>query len=346
MRLHAVEEGGLRPIPRGRLAREELVESWIAEQPQLLSLDLLVIGRQVTTEFGGKVDLLALDPDGDVVVIELKRDTAPREVVAQILDYASWVSTLTTRQVHDLALAYLRRPLSDAFLDRFGVPLPETLNAAQTLLVVASEFDASSERIVRYLSEVHDVAINTAFFSVFEDGGRTLVATDWLLDQVEVVERQEAKRQAPWSGLWFVNAGEGPHRAWADMRRYGFVAAGGGRVYSGALDRLKAGDTIAAYQKDAGYVGLGTVTGTALLAKDFITADGPLLEQPLEQPALGHDRDDPERAEYVVPVRWTHTVPRERAVWEPGLFANQHVVCKLRDPRTADAVRKAFERPR
>ena len=48
--------------------------------------------------------------------------------------------------------------------------------------IIASKFDPSSQRIVRYLSETYDIAINTAFFSVFEDDGHTLLATDWLLD--------------------------------------------------------------------------------------------------------------------------------------------------------------------
>jgi hypothetical protein len=61
------------------------------------------------------------------------------------------------------------------------------------MAIIASAFDASSQRIVRYLSETHDIAINTAFFTVFEDDGQTLLATDWFLDQSEVAERSEAK---------------------------------------------------------------------------------------------------------------------------------------------------------
>ena len=39
-------------------------------------------------------------------------------------------------------------------------------------MVVASQFDATSERIVEYLSEVHEVAINAIFFRVFKDADR------------------------------------------------------------------------------------------------------------------------------------------------------------------------------
>lgn len=341
-RLYRLSGNSLEPISRGKLANENLIEGWIERQPDLLGLDLLVIGRQVVTEFGGRIDLLGIDADGNLVIVELKRDRTPREIIAQVLDYASWVSTLTTRQVHDLAAGYLKGQLDTAFRERFGSALPQTLNETHTMVIVASAFDASSQRIVRYLSEIHDIAINTAFFSVFEDEGRTLLATDWLLDQAEVTERSEARVQAPWSGLWYVNVGEGSSRSWDDMRKFGFIAAGNGERYSGPLQRLQVGDPIVAYQKQAGYVGYGKITSTAVMARDFETPQGPLLTQTLVQPNLAHDRDDPKLAEYVVGVEWLKSVPLSRAKWADGLFANQNIVCKLRDPKTIDFLKEQF----
>jgi RecB family endonuclease NucS len=90
-----------------------MVEGWIAKQPELLGLEILVIGRQVASDFGGRIDLLGIDADGNLVIVELKRDRTPREIVAQVLDYASWVAGLTTRQ-HDRAIAFLGRQLDVA----------------------------------------------------------------------------------------------------------------------------------------------------------------------------------------------------------------------------------------
>jgi RecB family endonuclease NucS len=54
----------------------------------------MLIGRQESTGMGGRIDLLGVAPDGALVLIELKRDRTPREVVAQAIDYAVWVEKL------------------------------------------------------------------------------------------------------------------------------------------------------------------------------------------------------------------------------------------------------------
>lgn len=341
-RLYKLLNGALVPVPQGKLAAEDMIEGWVAEQPSLLGLDILVIGRQVITDFGGRIDLLGIDADGNLSIIELKRDRTPREIVAQVLDYASWIQSLTTPQIYERAQKHLSRDLASAFSERFGTSPPDRLNQSHSMVIVASTLDPSSQRIVRYLSETHGLAINTAFFSVFEETGLTFLTTDWLLDQQEVAVRSEAKVEAPWQGIWYVNAGDGEHRSWEDMRRFGFVAAGGGEKWSGPLRRLNVGDPIAVYQKGAGYVGYGKVTAPAVMARDFVAKEGSLLAQALAQPGLDRDRDDPEKAEYAVGVNWIKTLPISDAVRFEGMFANQNIVCKLREPRTIDVLKDRF----
>jgi hypothetical protein len=126
------------------------------------------------------------------------------------------------------------------------------------------------------------------------------------------------------------------------MHRYGFLAAGGGRVYSGKLDNLSPGDEVYAYQKGAGYVGYGTVVAPAAMARDVEIDGQPLLKLPLAQPQLAHRMDDLELAEYVVRVDWHKTFPISDAKTFAGAFANQNVVCKLRDPATIEFLRRVF----
>ena len=79
--------------------REQTLEEMIIAAPRLLSDDWMLIGRQEDTGFGGRIDLLAIAPDGSLILIELKRNRTPREVVAQALDYASWVEKLRADEI-------------------------------------------------------------------------------------------------------------------------------------------------------------------------------------------------------------------------------------------------------
>ena len=70
------------------------MENWIEKDPSLLGLDIMNIGRQVPTDFGGRIDLQDINAEGDLTIIELKRKRTSREVVAQTLENASWVNNL------------------------------------------------------------------------------------------------------------------------------------------------------------------------------------------------------------------------------------------------------------
>jgi RecB family endonuclease NucS len=89
-------------LPIQRLAREQQLEDMIVAQPAILSNEWLLIGQQESTGFGGRIDLLAIAPDASLILVELKRDRTPREVVAQALDYAAWVENLTSDQISDI----------------------------------------------------------------------------------------------------------------------------------------------------------------------------------------------------------------------------------------------------
>lgn len=329
--LYEISEEGLEPVPRSTLADEAMLEGWIAKDPAMIGLDVLVIGQQVMTDHKGKIDILAIDRGGDLCIVELKRDKTPRDVVAQVLDYASWVSGLSTKRVHEIAMDTFKCRLEEKFREHFGTSLPENLNANHSMVIVASEFDASSRRIVEYLAEEHDLSINTAFFTVFEQGGKQLLATEWLMDQQEVVERAESKKKAPWTGYWYVNAGSFPgYRSWEDMMEYGFVSAGGTPKHAKPLERLRIDDPVYAYHREKGYVGFGIVTAQSVPAKDFRTSAGrALCEVDLVCPKMLDRNDDPERSEYVVAVDWKKAVPVEEARRFPNSFYYRKMVCRL-----------------
>src|SRR5829696_1673217 len=135
------------------IENEAKLEGVLNSDISILDPDLMIVGRQVPTAFGKVIDLLAIDAEGVLTMIELKRDRTPREVVAQVLDYASWVQTLTYEEITKLySEKHTGQPFEQAFSERFDTDPPESLNEEHKLIVVASELDSSTERIISYLS--------------------------------------------------------------------------------------------------------------------------------------------------------------------------------------------------
>ena len=79
-------------------------------------------------------------------------------------------------------------------------------------------------------------------------------------------------------------------------------------------------------------------------SNEFVLPDGTMLMEKLpNRPYLTESEDDPDRASYVVGIDWKKTFDRQHAKTFAGIFANQNIVCKIRDQETADFLRKEFE---
>ncbi len=186
IRLWKITDKGFEVLNRAAVEQEKKLHDWLERDISLISDDLLVIGREVLTDFNKSIDLLCLDGNGDIVIIELKRDRAPRDVLAQILEYASWVDDLPSERILEIANDYLQKKgttLEEAFQQKFGTrELPELLNASHKMVIVASELDAQTERILNYLSK-HGIDINAVTFSYFRDGENKYMARAILIPQ-------------------------------------------------------------------------------------------------------------------------------------------------------------------
>jgi hypothetical protein len=191
---HVGPDDHLIGINQAALDLESRLQEWLVRDISVLDAGLLVIGREVATDFGGFIDVLCVDVNGDLAIVELKRDRTPREVVAQALDYASWVANLSAEEVTSSANSYLGGQFEAAFRTKFGCDLPETLNGNHRILVVGSNIDASSERIIRYLSGTHGVNINAATFQYFRLApGSELLARVFLIERSEVELKTRTK---------------------------------------------------------------------------------------------------------------------------------------------------------
>lgn len=339
------------PMP---MAMESRLEELIERDPSLLGKDVLIIGRQVPTSYGKYIDLLALDAEGDVHVFELKRDRTPRDVVAQLLDYGSWVVDLGYEEIKQIFSVRSHRSLDEAFDERFGTSLPDELNTSHSLTIIASSLDASTGRIVDYLNRQFGVPINAAFFSYFRNDGHEYLARTWLVTEsaeatpTKSIARR-SKASASWNGVdWYASFGsEDGGRSWEDARDYGFVSAGGGEWYSRTLKSLPLGARVMVCIPSKGYVGVGEVTGDAVPFNEAeVERDGQLTRlSALDLQGTYPHSPSPggsDTREWVVPMRWIETLPESAAFWKKGMFANQNSACKLRNQFTIEEVSREF----
>jgi hypothetical protein len=171
-----------------------------------------------------------------------------------------------------------------------------------------------------------------------------------LLQALSDAYEDAAEGSPTWNGRdFYVAFGEGERRSWDDARRFGLIAAGGGAWYSRSLQQLQPGHRIFAYIPKGngvgGYVGVGEVTGEPMLARDFVVSVGgndvPYLEV-AGAPDAGKDADDPDLAEWVVPINWIESRERGEAIKDSDFFANQNSAVKLTHGYTIKRLTEEF----
>lgn len=330
------------------------IQEWIEKTPEILGEEFLIIGKEVILPSGKRLDLLAIDKQASLVIIELKRDDSGEAVEWQAIKYASYCANFLPEEIyHQLAL-YLESTESEAqkAVEEFIDSDIEKLNEVQRIVLASRQFHSEVISAVIWLREF-GVDIQCTRLAPFVDlDGNLFITPETIIPLPEAkdyIERKEKKQRSgsqehrEWTGYWFVNVGEGAARNWKDNVKFGYIGAGGKRS-SSALKRLSVGDKIYAYVKGLGYVGLGEVVSPAVMVQDFVVEKSgtPLLEAGLTAPEANANRDDEELAEWAVGIRWIKTVDKNQAKTFSGVFANQNVVCKLRDQKTLRFVRETF----
>lgn len=87
------------------------LQEWIANKPEALGEEFLIIQKEFDgfNDTNERLDLLALDKDGNIVVIENKLDDSGKDVTWQILKYASYCSTLSKENIKNIYQNYLNK---------------------------------------------------------------------------------------------------------------------------------------------------------------------------------------------------------------------------------------------
>ena len=168
MALYRVDEGeaSLSGIPETSLSGEGKrergdLQRWLRDHPGVLEPDLFVLTEEYSdwADSGRSIDLLALDGDGRLVVIELKRDEGAF-MDLQALRYAALVAHMTFAQAVDAHARYLvRRQLpGDArarVLQHLGgedAEEPEVDSARPRIVLAARDFSQELTTSVLWLN--------------------------------------------------------------------------------------------------------------------------------------------------------------------------------------------------
>ena len=193
------------------LELEKHLENWLENSPRALAQeDFLWIGRQTSAQDEDSTifsDLFGVDSDGNLVIAELKKGRTPRDIIAQLLDYAAWADDLSESQIREIAETYFEtrgafqgKTFDDAFRDVFEMletdEIP-SLNRNLRLFIVAEEIPSRMARVCRFLRTSHGIDISCVVFSIFQtESGEVVVSTETIIGDEDVAV-PKARQQRP-----------------------------------------------------------------------------------------------------------------------------------------------------
>ncbi|MCG9128163.1 hypothetical protein JT359_11230 [Candidatus Poribacteria bacterium] len=205
------------------LEYESHIEDWLENSPWALIQNetILWIDRQPSAkDEEGTIypDLLGIDIDGNLVIVEFKRARTPRDVVAQLLEYAAWADGLSKEEIQNIAENYFNENnihqgigFNDVFTNTFDLlesdELP-LLNRKLRLYIVAGEIPDRIIGVCNYLRSSQRVDISCISVSVFEtETGERLVDMDTIIGDDNKVELKNLHANGTSSSRWTGNKG-------------------------------------------------------------------------------------------------------------------------------------------
>jgi hypothetical protein len=189
-----------------QLDKSTLVESQILERADLqecivnsgseffaeIGEDLFVLGKEVSPSqtVQDRIDLLGVDPEGAIVIVELKRGSNKLQML-QAVSYAGMIARWGSDEFQNLVSAAEWEKLID-FLN----VEPEDINRSQRLLLVAEGYDYALLSGAEWLSEGYGVDIRCASVSLAtdQDTGAEYLACASIFPPPELADQASARR--------------------------------------------------------------------------------------------------------------------------------------------------------
>ncbi len=203
MRLYTVDgEGKMIPFKEKKFEEDSLendLEVLLEKNPEYFFEDskILITGRQVTTNLNSFIDLVGIDKYGNVIVIELKRNKTPRETIAQILEYASFVEKLDYEQLNDIFKDYSGGEVSldDYHQDYFQSDEKVSFNKNTKLIIVAQVITKEIKQTAMYLRS-NGIDLSCMEFRYFTSKtSEKILTSDFVVGDEEFI-RQKIKSES------------------------------------------------------------------------------------------------------------------------------------------------------
>lgn len=184
-----------------RLDLESYLESWLERSPGAITeIPTLWIGRQTSASVEDTTifpDLLGLDDSGNLLILELKKGKAPRDVVAQLLEYAAWANSLSDEAIKDIATVYLSssnefhgKSFEEIYLQVFDTDELPNLNKRQKLFIVAEDIPPGIARVCRFLRSNHGLDIYCiSVFAHITKSEEILISTNFVVGQEDLISK-------------------------------------------------------------------------------------------------------------------------------------------------------------
>ena len=216
MPLYEMTTDSFRPLDQPSFADLKVrergdIQRLLRTQIEVLDDDLYVLSE----EFGDwdesrrRIDLLAIDPQANLVVIELKRTNDGGHMELQAIRYASMVSAMTferAEQIHSDFLHQIGEPPNEArarmltFLG-WDEPDEESFAADVRILLVSEDFGKELTTAVLWLRE-RDIDIRCVRLCPYLDGEKRLVDVQQVIPlpeandyQVQLREKEQKTRK-------------------------------------------------------------------------------------------------------------------------------------------------------
>jgi hypothetical protein len=244
-----------------------LVAKENAESKQLNSSifgeELLIIDNQSHTGQGKRADILAIDRQGNMVVIELKRDKAALGVDTQALQYLASYSSL---KGINFINKFEDQISKDNILGFLGDDVkPESINSSSRIILIARSFDETLFSMGEWLSE-QGVAFRCISYHPYDIGNENYITFSIAFDRSKAtIYRLGSTANERDSKVFWHNIGgeENQEEWWQFLAKHNQIACGftnspddqGAKI----MHRYIAGDHIIAYASKKGAVGWGIV---------------------------------------------------------------------------------------